>query len=454
MIFPLIAIGKLIAWFSRFFNIGSGGTWPGEIALFIRPNIFSYFISKVQQRIILIAGTNGKTTTAKMIKHIIINAGYQEKNIVHNDSGANLLNGLVSAFIQKASLFNTPVYDWAVLEVDEATLPAVISQIDSQKVEIIVVLLNLFRDQLDRYGEVDLIAKKWENAISKLSKNATVILNADDPQVAFLGRGLPCRVAYFGINKPERFLQTREHATDSNYCRNCGVKLKYDGVYFSHIGIWNCPECNNKRPPVYIKDWISPLPGIYNEYNTLACVAVGKEINFKNADIQRALAEFAPAFGRQEEFVLSGKKIKIFLAKNPAGFNATLHTVLDFRPKIILLALNDRIPDGRDVSWIWDVDFEMIPASTRIIVGGERAYDMGLRIKYALKSQKSLRFKLRANAKIKSQNYNSNLKIFDNLKTAIYAGLQNINYGETLYILPTYSAMLEIRKILGGRKIL
>lgn len=438
MIFPLVIIGKLLALMSRTFNFGSGGTWPGEIALRIYPAIFSYFIDQLKKGLILIAGTNGKTTTAKMISQILAKSGNDSIGIVHNNSGANLLNGLVSAFISKSSLFGKLDIDFAIFEVDEAALPIVLAQLTTFRKRLVIVLLDLFRDQLDRYGEVDLIASKWQQALASLPKEATIILNADDPQIAYLGKSVKCRVEYFGIDKPDKFLPKIEHATDSIYCRKCGNKLMYKGVYFSHLGIWFCNKCDNARPKPKFNKIFSPLPGLYNEYNTLAAAATVASLGIDKQTIIKVLKDFKPAFGRQEEFDFDGKKIKIFLSKNPAGFNASLRTVLELKPQVILFVLNDRIPDGRDVSWIWDADFETIPEHIKIVVSGDRLFDLGLRIKYASKNQKDEKESI----------------IIENLKEAINQGLHLVKPGETLYILPTYSAMLEVRKILTGRKIL
>ncbi|MCJ7740339.1 Mur ligase family protein [Candidatus Microgenomates bacterium] len=448
--FLIILIGKVIIFASRLLNIGNGGTWPGEIALHFYPKIFLYFAGQIKKSIILVAGTNGKTTTSKLIKHILIESGTDPKKIIHNESGANLVNGLISSFIQNSTLTGKISSDYAIFEVDEASLSQVLEQLTNFRKKLVVVLLNLFRDQLDRYGEVDTIAGKWSRYLQKLQGDFSVVLNGDDPQIAYLGNSVSGKKYFFGINRPGKFLKTGEHATDSTYCLNCGHKLQYKGIYFSHIGIWFCPNCAAERPTPQISGWPSPLVGLYNEYNTLAAVGVAKILSIPDKEIRRSLNNFKPAFGRQEEFIVDGKKIKIFLAKNPAGFNASLRTVLERQPKTILLVLNDRIPDGRDVSWIWDVDFEMIPKSVKVIVSGERVYDMALRIKYTMKPACAGRQcnNPPAGGQMKQ------LMIYENLHEAIYSGLDSLDKDEIHYILPTYTAMLEVRKILGGRKIL
>ncbi len=410
-----------------------------------------------------------------MIKTILEAQGL---HVVHNASGANLLNGIVSACIQEASWDGKLHADYGVFEVDENTLPRVVAQLKTQNsppkadqplaeklkattqnVKFTVVLLNLFRDQLDRYGEVDVVAEKWEKALDLLetrdrtktrSVETTLIMNADDPLIAFLGKvvgsrpGLEARVLYFGLDDTSQFQKKMEHATDSIFCLNCGGRLAYTGVYYSHIGIWYCKKCKEKRPIPDVSEWKSPLPGLYNQYNTLAAVSVAKALHINDKDIEASLATFQPAFGRQEEFEINGKKVKIFLSKNPAGFNQSLRTVLELGASQILFVLNDRIPDGRDVSWIWDVDFEVLAHDEHkmkerdervITVSGDRVYDLALRFKYA-------------GISIPNQN------IYEDLVQAVKESLTGLPLGEILYVLATYSAMLEVRKIVTGRKIL
>lgn len=389
----IIFIGRFISFISNLFNVGSGGTWPGEIALKFDPNILTKIAPK---NIILVAGTNGKTTTTLMIKHIL------GDNVVTNASGANLLNGIVSAII------TSPPSDYGVFEVDEAALPRILHFVQNDDRKLIIVLLNLFRDQLDRYGEVDSIVKKWQDALRNFS--GTLILNSDDPQIASLGNG---KTIYFGLNDQKLFRKTQEHAMDSQFCPVCGQRLNYAGTFYSHLGHWSCPKCKFFRPkPLIDKAFVYPLPGLYNRYNTLAAVGVAHVLK-RPVDLKN----FEAAFGRQEEI----GKAKIFLSKNPASFNESLRTVIELEAENILFSLNDRIPDGRDISWIWDVDFEMLPKKINLFSMGDRVYDLALRLKYAGR------------------------------ETKIVKEIPDI---ANLYILATYSAMLEIRKKLTGRKIL
>jgi len=465
----IILIGKMVATLSRLFNIGAGGTWSGEIGLALDKSLIKKLIADVKKGVILVVGTNGKTTTAKMIKTILEipnspakrdsaprdkfpalparlpdgQAGRQIPKVIHNQSGANLLNGVASALIRQADVLGKVKADWAVFEVDEASLPLVLKEFTPK----IVVCMNLFRDQLDRYGEIDLIAEKWHKAFLTLPLTATVILNADDPQIAYLGKDLKAKVLYFGLEDSSLFLAKIPHAADSIYCLSCGNKLEFKGVYFSHLGVWKCKKCGEKRPRPDLSFWQWPLSGIYNRYNTLAAVLAAKILGIEKKRIQSALKKMTSAFGRGEEFIVKGKKVKILLSKNPTGFNVSIRRIIESQAKMVLLALNDRIPDGRDVSWIWDVDFEeLVSRVDHFIISGDRAYDLGLRLKHSLETQE--------HKNIKTPEHNSKFKIFQELEKAIFSGLENIKKNETLHILPTYSAMLEIRKILGGRKIL
>lgn len=401
-----IIAGKAVAVLSKTLRLGAGATWPGEIALRIQPRILRFLSEKIPH-IVLVAGTNGKTTTVKMIETILTETG---RNVTRNASGANLDNGLVSALLTEK---HTP---YVIFEVDEATLPNILKDVTPE----VIVLTNLFRDQLDRYGEVDTIAEKWLVALGALDGKTTVVVNADDPHLAFIGSKLAAKVKYFGLEDPSLFLPKMQHATDTIYCPNCGARLTFAGVYFSHLGKWACGVCSFVPPmeDVTARDFESPLEGVYNTYNTLAAALTAHVLGIGKQTIREALAVFTPAFGRMEHI----GDIRILLSKNPTGFNESLRTVNaspDRGP--VLLALNDRIPDGRDVSWIWDVDFEDYRDFPHYYVSGDRALDMALRLKYA------------------------------GIKAEI---VDTIPREKNLWILPTYSAMLDIRKKLTGRKIL
>ncbi len=425
-------IGRCAAFCIKAFNLGAGATWPGEVALMVHMYILTQLFEKLDH-IIIVAGTNGKTTTSSMIRNILQEDGFQ---VVHNQSGANLENGIVSALVLDNQIKGKTKMV-GVFEVDENTVPIILERLSQINIPTTIVLLNLFRDQLDRYGEVDVIARRWKKSLDAASSHAKLILNADDPQIAYLGTEFKGTVFYFG-KTDKKYVSKNEHATDSTTCLVCGNSLSYEGIYYSHIGAWHCPHCGLTRPSIDLTEWKSPLPGVYNQYNTLAAVLTAQTCGVTDEVIKKSISGFSPAFGRQEEIEIQGKKVKLFLSKNPVGFNESLKTILDLGAKTIVLILNDRIPDGRDVSWIWDVDFEIIPEDVSILVCGDRVYDMALRIKYS--NDKSIPRK--------------NLFIEPTVEKVIQKGLDGLDTRQTLYILPTYSAMLEVRKILTGKKIL
>lgn len=423
----LIILGKIIILLSKAFNLGNGSTWPGHLALNTNKNFIKDITRKNRHlTAVLIAGTNGKTTTGKLIRTILETSGMK---VFQNESGANLLNGIASTLILYSNFMGKLSYDYAIFEVDEGNLPLILGEITPEY----IVILNLFRDQLDRYGEVNTIISKWKKALARIPSETTLILNADDPQIAFLGGNTEAKTLYFGLESSNTKTDL-EHASDSTHCPKCGYKLTYKNVYFSHLGVWVCDKCANKRPtPDLCKYPDYPLLGTYNKYNTLAAVLTAKSLGISQDIISKALKSFTPAFGRQELIKFNGKKAQVYLSKNPASFNQSLQTVREIGGKNILLVLNDRIPDGLDVSWIWDVDFEKFVKSFKsIFISGDRAYDMGLRLKYA----------------------NSKFRIETDLKKAVIAALKKTSETEVLYVLPTYSAMLDVRKILTGKKIL
>jgi len=425
----LIILGKILSFFSKKTNLGGGSTWPGHIALIINNNFIQNIFEKSQTEIILIAGTNGKTTTSKMIRTILER---NNRTVFQNKSGANLLNGIASSLIIKANFYGKVKKDFAIFEVDENTLPLILKIIKPGY----IVLLNLFRDQLDRYGEIDYIVQNWNTALKTLDAKTTLILNADDPAIAFLNKDTKAKVKYFGLNDVRVSTRKPQYSADSVFCPNCHSKLNFRMIFFSHLGDWKCPNCNLKRPRLDIgSSKTYPLSGIYNRYNTNAAFLTCKTIGIDNKNINEGLAHFKPAFGRQELINFNGKKIQICLAKNPTSFNETLRTINHLHGKNLLIIINDHIPDGTDVSWIWDINIEkQIKDEHNVTISGTRAYDMGLRIKYG--------------------KFSPNLSVEPDLSKAILNALEKISPDETLYILPTYSAMLEVRKILTGREIL
>lgn len=433
-----VSIAKIITSLVRVLKLGAASVLPGEIARRLHPQLLSLLCEQIPQGVILIVGTNGKTTTSLLLRQILENQGYK---VIHNETGANLINGLITSLLIEANLLGKIKADYAILEVDENVLPLVLKQCNPSH----ILGLNLFRDQLDRYGEVDTISYRWQQAIASLPYNTYVILNGDDPTLCYLGQNLTQKVLFFGLNEPALYLEEIPHAVDSIYCPKCGHLLEYEGVYLSHLGDFNCPSCDFSKSKLAVNsvDWPQILIGVYNKYNTLAAGLVSETIGINKNTINETIKNFKAAFGRAEELIFEGKKIRILLSKNPVGMNETIRAVNEIKEagnsSTTLMVLNDRIPDGTDVSWIWDVDTEkLVNLGGNIIVSGDRLYDMALRLKY---SQDTL-------------NNNFQLIIKEDLQEAIKTALEMTGNDETLHILPTYSAMLEVRQLLTGKKIL
>ncbi len=428
--FLIIVLGKLITSISKKLNLGEGSTWPGHLALKSNPSFIKNIVKKSKTKIVLIAGTNGKTTTGKLITAIL-----KENNskVIHNDSGANLLNGIASSLLKNVDNNGKINADYAIFEIDENTLPSAIVNTNPH----FVICLNLFRDQLDRYGEVDAIAKKWKNSFSKLNNSTIFIMNADDPLIANIASGIQKKIYYFGLENKQLVIKEEQNAADSIYCPNCQNKLEYEDVYFAHLGNWKCYHCESRRPKLDISEYkYYPLFGTYNIYNTLASVMFATLNNIPLDRITQAFKKFKPAFGRQEKINYKNTDFYLYLSKNPTSFNESLRTVNNLNSTVLLLILNDRIPDGRDISWIYDIDFEkLLKKNQKIIISGDRAYEMALRIKYA--------------------DIIKDYLVFDDLNDAVNYIIKKYQFQSTnIYALPTYSAMLELRKILTGKKIL
>ncbi|MEH1884562.1 Mur ligase family protein [Nostoc sp.] len=429
-----VSVAKSVTFIVRSLRLGAASVLPGSIARRIEPRILELLSQQVKNGVILIAGTNGKTTTALLLCTILERKGYR---VTHNSTGANLENGLMTALLESTNLLGTLNTDYAILEVDENIVPRVLKPLQPR----IILCLNLFRDQLDRYGEVDTISKRWTKVISTLPAETVVIPNADDPTLSNLGQQLPQRVLFFGLNEPEHYLEAIPHAVDSIYCPKCGHSLDYKGVYLSHLGDFTCPKCGfaKSKPTLESSEWSQILVGLYNKYNTLAAATAAIELGVDEPTIRDTINNFQAAFGRAEDLVINGKQVRILLSKNPVGTNETIRVVTQSTDKTTLLVLNDRTPDGTDVSWIWDVDTEkLVERGGTLVVSGDRVYDMALRLRYSQKSPES----------------SINLIVEEDLRQAIATALEHTPENETLHILPTYSAMLEVREVLTGRKIL
>jgi UDP-N-acetylmuramyl tripeptide synthase len=435
-----VGIAKTITAVVRWLRLGAASVLPGEIARRLHPRLLSLLCEQVRQGVILIVGTNGKTTTSLLLRTLLESQGWK---VAHNVTGANLINGLITALLADTNLMGQLKADFAILEVDENVLPLVLRECQPR----FIVALNLFRDQLDRYGEVDTIAQRWQKAIAPLSPETVMVFNADDPTLSHLGQQLSQRVLFFGLSEPDLYLDEIPHAVDSIYCPSCGHRLAYRGVYLSHLGDFHCPSCGftKSQPAFHSRDWPQILIGVYNKYNTLAAGLVAKELGVDETAIFEIVKDFRAAFGRAEEMTVDGKRVRILLSKNPVGMNETIRAVNEIKKtgkaSTTLMVLNDRIPDGTDVSWIWDVDTEkLVSLGGTLIVSGDRVYDMALRLQY---SQETL-----------DRNQEVQLIVEEDLPKAIAIALERSPADQTLHVLPTYSAMLEVRQVLTGRKIL
>ncbi len=446
-----ILLGKAAAGMSRALRLGGGTTMPGRVARGIAPDLMARLAGRLRFGSVVVTGTNGKTTTARLISHIL---GLASLVPVHNRAGANLAAGIAAALVQHVSVRGDPQGDVGIFEVDEATMPRIREALTPR----IVVFTNLFRDQLDRYGEIDLVADRWRATLDRLPAEIAVVFNADDPLVSDVGVRHQGRRLPFGISDTSCALETMEHAADARYCYRCGIPYRYETVYFGHMGTYRCERCGTARPvPVVTAaaiQWLgidgteftletpqgvrrvrTPLPGVYNIHNVLAAATCCLEMGVTLEIIVRGIASFAPAFGRAERVEIDGRTAVLLLAKNPAGFNEVLRTVLREADgsALILIAINDLTADGRDISWLWDVDFEMLGGrSGRLVVSGLRAEDMALRLKYA---------KVLASA----------ITVQNELERALDLAVQSVPRGERLYILPTYTALLHLRRVLHRR---
>jgi len=401
---------------------GSGATSaPGLYALKIDPGLISKLSGKFSKNILL-SGTNGKTTTTRMISQILDTANIKH---IHNRAGSNLLRGIASTLIKN----NNPLTKIGLWEVDEAVFPLACEQIKPD----VIILTNLFRDQLDRYGDLDYVANKWQQALKNLPSESIKILNADDPALVFLGKNLK-NVFYFGLDPKTTATTIQSNSMDSIFCFNCGSKLAYKKFFVGHLGIFSCPKCSLNPPSKFTLKSKFKLPGLYNLYNYTTAALTAKKLNIAQDKIDQALTNFKPAFGRIETINTPNKTIRLFLVKNPTGFNQVISTVIsELKMKNItcLIAINDLIADGCDVSWLWDVDFEKLVKNIKYCLSsGIRAHDLSLRLKYA-------DFK--------------NFATDENLNQAIDKLLNS--EAKEVFIFPTYTCMLEIRKILASKKL-
>lgn len=433
-----ITTGKILINVSKLLFKG-GSNFPGRVALKIDNKILK--VAANGYKVILITGTNGKTTTTSMIYNMINDSG---KMVITNNTGANMLPGIVSCFIDHYSFKNNDE-KFAVIEVDEANLKLITQYISPE----IITVTNLFRDQLDRYGEVYTTLNKIIEGIQK-TPDTLLVLNGDESLLGDLE--LPNKILYYGFNTSIDGNKVIDINADAKFCKKCKAPYKYNFITYNHLGDFYCENCGYKRPKLtYQVDEIIDVtpegslvkinnyeyyinqPGTYNIYNGLCALSVANTLGVEEVIISNSLKSQQSSFGRQESLSINGKAVKIILVKNPAGFNQAIDTVsLDKRKITLSLLLNDNYADGRDVSWIWDVNFEKLALLhiNKVLVSGIRLYDMAVRIKTA---------GLDTDNFIVCQQYENLLQSISEAET------------DTVYILATYTAMINFRKYLHSK---
>ncbi len=442
--FLAIWLARLVGWISRITGRG-GSSLPGLVARRIDPKVFRRLAEKFPRGVILLTGTNGKTTTAAIASYLISDSGL---SVAHNRSGANLIVGLTAALVQSSRWRLYPPQDLALLETDEATMPRAAEESRPR----IIVVTNFFRDQLDRYGELSTTVNFVKQGIKSLDSEGWLILNADDPQVAYLGKSRS-QVMYFGVDLSTYPTKVAAHdVADARFCPFCGNDLQYRRQYYAHLGDYYCLVCRYQRPTpdVSLVDWPGTngeiriryrgkeiavpnrLPGLYNAYNVMAAMAIGLLLDAREDRLADSLTTFRPAFGRMEEIVINGCRIWLTLVKNPVGFNQVLEAVNqdNHRKKNVLFVINDRYADGQDVSWLWDVDLErFVEVDWNVWVSGIRAKDMAVRLLYAGLPEEQVH-------------------VVEKAYEALAIMTRHGSTDEGYYILPTYTALLDIRKYL------
>ena len=446
---PSLTIARAAGTLSRRLGRGGGTSLPGKMLLRMRPDAVRDLAVGLTRGVALVSATNGKTTTARLLGACARRAGWA---VAANPAGANLLSGIATALVEARG--RRPPAELGLFEVDEAALPEVTSQTEPRT----LLLMNLFRDQLDRYGELEHLASRWGELVAGLPESTRVVLNADDPAVAALGVGRR-GVLTFGLEDPSAGGTELPHAADSVRCRACSAPLAYDRVYLGHMGRWRCTECGLARPTPDVRatrvtldgvrglslDVETPagpvrarlaLPGLHNAYNATAAIAGALALGVPVEHLAPALESSTAAFGRAERLRVGERELVLLLAKNPAGANEIVRTVLlDPEPLHVLMALNDRTADGHDVSWIWDVDYEpLLERLARLTVTGDRAHDLALRFRYVGLDDERL-------------------EVVPDPGAALDAALAATPDGRPLYALPTYTAMLELRALLVRRGV-
>ncbi len=444
-----IVAARTVGELARRAQRGGGTSLPGKVLMRLDSHAIGTLAGRLRRGCAVISATNGKTTTAAMTAAVLSRAGVP---LVHNRAGANMAGGVASTLLAAARPGGGIDGELGLFELDEFWLDRMVGELHPNA----ALLCNLFRDQLDRYGELETIADRWAAVARTLPAPTKLVLNADDPLIADLGRDVAAAVSYFGVQDDSVLLPELQHASDSKHCRRCGAAYVYEAVYLGHLGRYRCPACDQHRPvpsiaaerivldgtrrssfllrtPAGAADVALPLPGLYNVYNALAAAALCLALEVPLSTVVDGLQTVTAAFGRAETVRIGDCELSILLIKNPAGANEVLRTLALERAELDLLAiLNDRIADGRDVSWVWDADFELVaPGVRRVTCAGTRAAELALRYKYAGVPMERLRVEP------------SMARVLDHAIAANPSG--------RLFVLPTYTALLELRDELAAR---
>jgi UDP-N-acetylmuramyl tripeptide synthase len=458
MLAPKLALARAVGGVSRLLadrrfgrlSIGGGGTsLPGKLLVRMDQGAISSLSARLTRGSALISATNGKTTTAALAASIFERAGIA---LVHNQAGANMAGGIASTLLEASHRGGRIAGELGLFEVDEFWLDRLISQLTPNA----IVLGNLFRDQLDRYGELDTIAERWQSALATTAgQRAQLVCNADDPLLADIARER--ETIFFGVQDDSLSLPGMSHAADAKHCRRCGAPYTFEAIYLGHLGRYHCAACGQRRPsPTVLADQVElegvrrarfrlttpagntyvelALPGLYNVYNALAAAALAVALEIPLSAIAEGLQATSAAFGRAETIAIGGRETRILLVKNPAGANEVLRTLaLEPGEHDLLGVLNDRTADGHDVSWIWDADFELLAGRVRrAVCAGTRAPELALRLKYAgVQTQR--------------------IEVREDLSAALTTALADGEGDRPLYVLPTYTAMLSLRELLVRR---
>lgn len=447
-----ISAGKLVGASGRLFHIGGGTSLPGMIARRIDPNVLKSVVGASKAKKIVITGSNGKTTTARMTAAIADASG---RRVSQNRTGSNLLQGVTSVAVNFADLFGRMDSDVLLFEIDEGTIPLAVPEIQPD----VVVITNIFRDQLDRYGELYAVANALNAMLETLPESATILLNGNDPQVANFGQNAKAKRVFFGLETTEIGTPVPEQSADIIRCVRCQEDLLYEVAYMSHLGIYRCPNCGYTLPkldiaatsvklaadgegpthvtyrtPQGLIELDIPLPGLHNVYNTAAALGAAMAAGFETDKVQTAMSGLRPAFGRLEKIQAGDKTIYLTFVKNPTSFNLMLRLIAQHAGgKHLLLAASNTVVDGEDFAWLWDVEVEEVAESILdVVCSGNKAEELAMRLKYA---------EVPVNK----------ITLIQDRESALDIALQRVEPNGTLYILCGYTPTHEFRRIMQKR---